>query len=56
MTNFIRKLIEDGSDVQKRKILDRKIKYNMDNSTSLTLLTTYAESPNCLSTFIQKYN
>lgn len=56
MTTFIRKLIEDGADVTKRKILDRKIKYNMDNSTSLTLLTTYAESPDCLSVFLKRYN
>jgi len=56
MTSFIRKLIEDGADESKRKIVKKKIKYNMDNSTALTLLTCYAETPTCLTEFLTKYN
>lgn len=56
MTSFIRQLIEDGANPNKRTVLTRKIKYNMDNSTALTLLTCYADSPNCLEEFISKYN
>ncbi|MCJ8155767.1 DUF4435 domain-containing protein [Chryseobacterium sp. SSA4.19] len=56
MTSFIRQLIENGADPKKRTVLTRKIKYNMDNSTALTLLTCYADSPNCLEQFISKYN
>lgn len=56
MTNFIRQLIEDGADPNKRIVLTRKIKYNMDNSTSLSLLTCYADTPSCLKDFISKYN
>ena len=56
MTAFIRKIIEDGADVKKRTIVDKKIKYNMDNSMALTLLTTYAETPRCLIEFLEKYN
>lgn len=56
MTNFIRQLIEDGADPNKRTVLTRKIKYNMDNSTSLSLLTCYADTPSCLKDFISKYN
>lgn len=56
MTSFIRKLIEDGADATKRTILDKKVKYNMDNSTSLSLLTTFAESPECLINFLRNYN
>lgn len=56
MTSFIRKLIEDGADKSKRTVLDKKVKYNMDNSMALTLLTTYAETPQCLEQFIQQYN
>ncbi|SHJ93775.1 DUF4435 domain-containing protein [Epilithonimonas mollis] len=56
MTTFIRKLIEDGADTSKRKILKKKVKYNMDNSTALTLLTCYAETPECLTEFLTKYN
>jgi len=55
MTSFIRKLIEDGADAKKRIIVKKKIKYNMDNSTAMTLLTTFAESPNCLTEFLKKY-
>jgi len=56
MTSFIRKLIEDGADKTKRTVLDRKVKYNIDNSTSLSLLTTFAESPECLINFLRDYN
>lgn len=56
MTSFIRKLIEDGADPAKRTVVNRKIKYNMDNSTALTLLTCYAEDPACLIEFINSYN
>ena len=56
MTTFIRQLIEDGADPTKRTVLTRKIKYNMDNSTSLSLLTSYADTPKCLKDFISKYN
>lgn len=56
MTTFIRQLIEDGADPNKRTVLTRKIKYNMDNSTSLSLLTCYADTPQCLIDFISKYN
>lgn len=56
MTTFIRQLIEDGANVSKRTVLSKKIKYNMDNSNALTLLTCYADSPDCLNEFISKYN
>lgn len=56
MTTFIRQLIADGADPSKRTVLTRKIKYNMDNSTSLTLLTCYADTPECLKEFITQYN
>jgi Protein of unknown function (DUF4435) len=56
MTSFIRKLIEDGADPKKRTVVNKKIKYNMDNSTAMTLLTCYAENPNCLIDFLKKYN
>lgn len=56
MTSFIRKLIEDGADANKRVVLNKKVKYNMDNSTSLSLLTTYAENPECLINFLKGYN
>jgi len=56
MTLFIRKLIEDGKDATQRTIVNRKIKYNMDNSLALTLLTTYAERPTCLKDFLSNYN
>lgn len=56
MTTFIRKLIEDGADINKRIVLTRKIKYNMDNSTALTLLTGYADTPQCLNDFLSKFN
>jgi len=56
MTSFIRKLIEDGADARRRVIMNKKIRYNMDNSMSLTLLTSYAETPTCLVEFLKKYN
>ncbi len=56
VTNFIRKLIEDSADTSKQTIVKRKIRYNMDNSTALTLLTCYAETPQCLIDFLGRYN
>lgn len=56
LTNFIRKLVEDGADPNKRFLLNKKIKYNMDNSSALSLLTTFAKTPQCLIDFIIKYN
>jgi hypothetical protein len=56
MTSFITQLIADGADPNKRTVLTRKIRYNMDNSTSLTLLTCHADTPECLIEFISKYN
>lgn len=55
MTSFIRKLIEDGADANKQVVIKKKIKFNMDNSTAMTLLTTFAESPVCLTDFLKKY-
>lgn len=56
VTTFIRKLVEDSSDKAEQKIIKRKVKYNMDNSTALTLLTCYAETPKCLIDFLKRYN
>jgi hypothetical protein len=56
MTAFIRLLIIDGGDPSKQTVLTKKVKYNMDNSMALTLLSSYAETPQCLISFIQSYN
>jgi len=56
MTTFIRQLIEDGSDPSRRVVLKKQIKYNMDNSNALSLLTCYADTPQCLKDFISKFN
>lgn len=56
VTTFIRKLIEDSTDIAKQKVIKRKINYNIDNSTALTLLTCYAETPECLIKFLEQYN
>jgi hypothetical protein len=53
---FIRLLLSDANDPAKRTILTQKIKYNLDNSTALTMLTTYAASPTCLIDFIKQFN
>jgi len=55
MISFIRKLIEDSSDPSKKVILKKKIKFNMDSSLALNILTCYAETPDCLVDFIRKY-
>ena len=56
MIKFIRLLVEDSSNKQQQKILKQKVKYTIDNSTALSLLTSYAETPICLKKFIKQYN
>lgn len=55
MITFIKQLVEDGADTNRRKVLTRKIKYHMDNSNALSLLTCYADTPQCLNDFLSKF-
>jgi hypothetical protein len=54
LVHFIRDLITDANTKGKQKYLSKKAKFNIDNNTALSSLSSYAETPDCLREFARK--
>ncbi|WP_424494558.1 DUF4435 domain-containing protein [Salinimicrobium sp. GXAS 041] len=56
LIHFLRSIIDDANNKDKQNYLKKKVKFNIDQISALSTLSSYAETPNCLREYLMSLN